>query len=249
MEKPTSSPYTDPPAWQKRILYRLIGLMTYPGLQLFNRLYITGMDKLSSLPKQNVLFVCNHQTYFADVISLLHIFCAAQWGHKRGLGFPLYLLWPKTSVVYVAAAATMQKTWIARLFTLAGAITVKRVWNETSGERLQGLDMGPTRAIAKALEKNWVITFPQGTTTPYAPGRKGTCVTIKTSRPTVVPIVLDGFSTAFDKTGLKLRRWGTPLRVTIKDPLVLDLNDSHENMLMHIMDAIEQSPRFQTKLS
>ena len=44
-----------------------------------------------------------------------------------------------------------------------------------------------------------VITFPQGTTTPFKPIRRGTAHIIKTYKPIVVPIVIDGFRRSFDK--------------------------------------------------
>ena len=158
----------------KRLLYAVIGIWSYPGVNIINRVRVKGMDQLHTLPREKVLFVSNHQTYFADVITILHIFCAVKWGKKKKLGIPYYLLWPFTHVKYVAAEETMKRNWVSRLFTLAGAITVRRTWNAGNNEKRKGLDPGDTRKITRALETNWVITFPQGTTKPFAPGRKGT---------------------------------------------------------------------------
>jgi len=108
----------------------------------------------------------------------------------------------------------------------------------------KGLDPSDTRKISRALEKNWVITFPQGTTTPYVPGRKGTAFIIKHYKPVVVPIVINGFNTAFDKKGLKLIKKGTRLSVTFKDPMNINFDDSTEKILADVMDAIEQSSSF-----
>ena len=230
----------------KKILYAIIGTISYPGICLFNKLSIKGMDKLANLPKKNVLFVSNHQTYFADVITFLHIFCAVSWRKKKGLGVPYYLLWPFTRVKYVAAATTMSSTFIARVFTLAGAVTVKRTWNSNAGESLKGLEISDTRNILQALENNWVITFPQGTTTPFAPGRKGTAFIIKKYQPIVIPVVISGFGNAFNKTGLKIKKWGSNLHVEFKDPLKYNPEASTDELLMQVMDAIEQSEKFQT---
>jgi len=68
---------------------------------------------------------------------------------------------------------------LAGFFLLAGGLTVKRTWNRDSKEVRKGLDASDTRKIFKALDENWVITFPQGTTKPFAPGRKGTALIIK----------------------------------------------------------------------
>src|SRR5436190_23268066 len=110
----------------RKIVYAVVGLFSYPGLATVNKLMISGTEHLKDLPRENVLFVSNHQTYFADVITFLHIFCAVKWGKTNKLGVPYYLLNPFTRVNYVAAEQTMNGSWISRLFTLAGALTVKR---------------------------------------------------------------------------------------------------------------------------
>lgn len=231
----------------KGLVYAFVGAFSYPGLTMVNRLKINGMEKLHALPKKNVLFVSNHQTYFADVITFLHIFCAVSWRKKHQLGIPFYLLWPFTSVKYVAAEETMKRNWVSRLFSLAGAITVKRTWRTEGTEVRRNLDPSDTRKIEKALRDNWVITFPQGTTKPFAPGRKGTAFIIKHHRPIVVPVVISGYWRAFNKKGLKFKKKGTELSVTFKDPLVIDYNDSTEKILDQVMDAIEQSKQFMLK--
>lgn len=236
-------------AFVRGVLYFFIGIFSYPGLCIFNRLKVTGMNHLKNLPKQKVLFVSNHHTYFADVITLVHIFCAVKWGKTKGLGIPYYLLLPFTRVRYVAADTTMKSSFLSKIFTLAGAITVKRTWAPNTGEQRNSINPGDTRNILKALEDNWVITFPQGTTKEFAPGRKGTAYIIKQTNPIVIPVVINGFRTAFDKKGLQMKRKGTKLTVQFKDPLQIDFEDSQENILEQIMDSIEQSKRYQPILA
>lgn len=231
----------------RRIIYATVGLATYPGIALFNKLKVNGAEKLRDLPKRNVLFVSNHQTYFADVIAFLHIFFAAKWGKYKGIGLPYYLLNPITRIYYVAAAETMKDTWLTRLFAKAGAITVKRTWRAEGKDVQRGLDPGDTRKIARALDTSWVITFPQGTTKPFAPGRKGTAYIIKQNQPIVVPIVISGFWRAFNKKGLKFKKRGSILSVTIKDPLEIDYNAPVDDILEQVMDAIEQSKKYMLK--
>lgn len=228
----------------RKLVYAIVGLLSYPGLAMINKLKISGAEHIKDLPRQNVLFVSNHQTYFADVITFLHIFCAVKWGKINRLGIPYYLLNPFTRVNYVAAEQTMNGSWISRLFTLAGALTVKRTWNAETGETRKGLDPSDTRKITRSLERNWVITFPQGTTKPYAPGRKGTVLIIKQTKPIVIPVVIDGFWRAFNKTGLRLRKRRTILSVQFKEPLVIDYDARSEDILAQIMDAIEQSKKY-----
>src|SRR6188474_2831323 len=97
----------------RSVVYAIVGLVSYPGLMILNKLKISGTENISKLPKQNVLFVSNHQTYFADVITFLHIFCAVKWGKSNRLGIPYYLLNPFTRVYYVAAEQTMNGSWIS----------------------------------------------------------------------------------------------------------------------------------------
>ncbi|MFT3903680.1 MAG: lysophospholipid acyltransferase family protein [Niabella sp.] len=225
----------------KKLVHFLVGLFTFPGIAMVNRLRIQGAENVAKLPDSNVLFVSNHQTYFVDVITLFHIFSAIRWGKREKLGVPYYLLNPFTNINYVAAEQTMKSSWMSRLFLLAGGITVRRTWNENSNEKRTGLDPSDTRKIQRSLQHNWVVTFPQGTTTPFAPARKGTALIIKYHKPIVVPVVISGFSKAFHKTGLSLRKRGTKLTVTFKEPLVIDYEASAHDITVQIMEAIEQN--------
>lgn len=231
----------------KGMIYSLVGIVSYPGINMVNKLNISGMEHLDNLPNKNVLFVSNHQTYFADVITFIHIFCAASWRRKNKLGLPFYLLWPFTRIKYVAAEETMKSSWLTKLFSLAGAVTVKRTWRAEGSEVRRGLDPSDTTKINQALKNNWVITFPQGTTKPFAPGRKGTAYIIKHNRPIVIPVIIGGFWRAFNKKGLKFKKKGSLLSVTFKEPLDIDYEDTTENILEKVMDAIEQSKKFMLK--
>src|SRR6478736_5221897 len=219
----------------RAFVYAIVGIVSYPGLVWVNRLKISGTENLEHLPRRNVLFVSNHQTYFADVITFLHIFCAVKWRKKNRLGIPYYLLNPFTSVYYVAAEETMKSSWISRLFTLAGALTVKRTWKKDGNETRRGLDPSDTRKIERSLNNAWVITFPQGTTKPFAPGRKGTAYIIKHCGPVVIPVVIQGFWRAFNKKGLKFKKKGVHLSVTFKPALSINYDAPAEEILSQIM--------------
>ncbi|MFM1857208.1 MAG: hypothetical protein RLZ05_268 [Bacteroidota bacterium] len=225
----------------RKLVFLVVGAASYPGLAIFNKLRISGTEHLKKLPKENVLFVSNHQTYFADVITFFQIFCAVKWGKKNKLGLPYYLLNPFTRVNYVAAVETMKDNLLSRLFLLAGGITVKRTWRAGGQDVRRGLDPSDTRKIVRALAHNWVITFPQGTTRPFAPGRKGTALIIKECKPIVVPIVINGFWRAFNKKGLRLKKRNTRLNVQFKAPLTIDYEAPADKIMEQIMDAIEQS--------
>ncbi len=231
----------------KKIVFGIVGFASYPGLTMVNKLEINGMDHLKDLPQTNVLFVSNHQTYFADVMAFLHIFCARRFGFTRKLSNPFYLLWPYTHVNFIAAEETMKSSLLSRLFALAGAISVRRTWRAEGKNVQRSRNENDTERIDAALLKNWVITFPQGTTKPFAPGRKGTAHIIKNNQPIVVPVVINGFWRAFDKKGLKFKKKGSRLTVTIKEPLQIDYTQSAEAILEQVMNAIEQSKQFMLK--
>lgn len=225
----------------RALVYMLVGTVSYPGLNIINKLKIEGTENLKGLPRNNVLFVSNHQTYFAEVIAFLHIFCAVKWGKKNRLGVPYYLLYPFTGVFFVSAAETMKENWLTKLFVLAGSITIRRTWSEGSNEVRKGLDPSDTRKIDRALKSSWVINFPQGTTKPFAPGRKGTVLLIKQNKPVVIPIEISNFNVAFDKKGLKFKKKGTVLGVKFKEPLQIDYEAGNDEILETIMQSIGQS--------
>jgi 1-acyl-sn-glycerol-3-phosphate acyltransferase len=231
----------------RKILYAIIGICTYPGIAIINKIKISGTEYLKNLPKKNVLFVSNHQTYFADVIAFIHVFCAVKWRKINKLGIPYYLLNPFSNVNFVAAEETMKDSIISRLFALCGAITVKRTWRSGGKDIQRDVDANDFSKIYDALKLNWVITFPQGTTRPFAPGRKGTAHIIKENKPIVIPVVINGFWRAFTRKGLSFKKKGTLLSIRFKEPLDIDYSASVDSILETVMDAIEQSKKFMLK--
>jgi len=199
---------------------------------------------LSELPNKNVLFISNHQTYFADVTLMYHSFSAASWKMTRGIRNPLYLLWPKINVYYVAAQETMKSGLIPKLFAYAGAITVQRTWREAGKSVQREVNPQDPENIGKALESGWLVTFPQGTTKPFEQGRKGTAHIIKSHRPIVIPVNIDGFRRAFDKKGLKIKARNSRLVMKFYSPLEIDYDADVEVIMDTIMKSIKQSPEF-----
>ena len=105
--------------------------------------------------------------------------------------------------------------------------------------------MSDVSNIGKALNDGWVITFPQGTTTPYKPIRKGTAHIIKTFKPIVVPIVIDGFRRSFDKKGLRVKKKDILQSMEIKKPMDIDNNEETvDDIVKKIEYAIEQHESF-----
>jgi len=127
----------------------------------------------------------------------------------------------------------------------AGSISVERTWRSEGKEVNRQVKMSDISSIGKALNDGWVITFPQGTTTPWKPLRKGTAHLIKKYKPMVVPVVIDGFRRSFDKKGLRVKKKGILQSMVIKEPLEIDYeNESFEAIIEKLEYAIEQHPSF-----
>lgn len=224
----------------KRIIIFVAGWFTFWKLAVANKLRIEGVEYLKDLPNRNVFFISNHQTYFADVITFYHIFCNVKWGFGKNL-IPIYLFAPRAYSFYVAAKETMRAGILPKIFSLGGAILVERSWRAEGVNVKRAVDTSAGDNVAKALKEGWVISFPQGTTSPYAPIRKGTAHIIMDNKPIVVPVVINGFRRAFNKTGLKYKRRNTTLTVKFKQPFEVAENSTLEDITKRVEEIIEQS--------
>jgi hypothetical protein len=197
------------------------------------------------LPDTNVLFISNHQTYFADVVAMFHVFNASLKGRENNIKNVGYLWQPKMNMYYVAAKETMTEGLLPKILAYAGAITVERTWRAKGEDVKRDVNPNDTENIKIALEDGWVITFPQGTTRSFKPVRKGTAHIIMQHKPIVVPIVIDGFRRSFDRKGLRIKKKGILQSFVIKEPLQIDYeNDTVEQIVEKIEYAIEQHPSF-----
>ncbi|MFN4086107.1 MAG: lysophospholipid acyltransferase family protein [Spirosomataceae bacterium] len=224
----------------KRVIILVAGFPTFWRLAVANKLKVEGAHHLKDLPNQNVFFISNHQTYFADVITFYHIFCAAKWGMGNRL-LPIYLFAPRARTFYIAARETMQEGFLPKMFSLAGAILVDRSWRAKGENVKRQVDSSAADHVSKGLQAGWVISFPQGTTSPYAPIRKGTAHIIKENNPIVVPVVINGFRRAFNKTGLNYKKRNTDLTVRFKEPIYFRPDQSLEEITDIVTQIIEQT--------
>jgi len=158
----------------KKWLIRIFGAITHRRYRGFNDLYIDGSEIIKALPDKNVLFISNHQTYFADVVAMFHVFNASLSGREDNIKNIGYLWQPKLNIYYVAAKETMQEGLLPRILSYVGAITVERTWRAKGKDVKREVNPDDTENIRIALEDGWVITFPQGTTKSFKPVRKGT---------------------------------------------------------------------------
>jgi 1-acyl-sn-glycerol-3-phosphate acyltransferase len=229
----------------KKWIIRIMGTMSHRRYRGFNDLQIEGSSILKNLPDNNVLFVSNHQTYFADVVAMYHVFNASLSGRDDSIKNVGYLWDPKLNIYYVAAAETMNKGLLPKILAYAGSISIDRTWRADGQDVNRQVKMSDISDIGKALEDGWVITFPQGTTKPWKPIRKGTAFIIKKYKPIVIPIVIDGFRRSFDKKGIRIKKRNILQSMVIKEPLDIDYKtEDMESIIEKIEYAIEQHPSF-----
>jgi 1-acyl-sn-glycerol-3-phosphate acyltransferase len=229
----------------KKWLIRILGVLTHQRFNRFNKLKIEGSDVLKSLPETNVLFVSNHQTYFADVAAMFHVFNASLSGRVDSIKNMTYLWQPKLNIYYVAAKETMKAGLLPRILAYVGSVSIERTWRSKGQDVQRQVKMSDISNIGVALNDGWVITFPQGTTTPFKPIRKGTAHIIKKYKPIVIPIVIDGFRRSFDKKGIRIKKRNILQSMEIKTPLDIDYEtESVESIVEKIEYAIEQHPSF-----
>ena len=231
--------------WVKKMLIRILSVISHGRYRSFNNLQIEGSEILRNLPDTNVLFISNHQTYFADVAAMFHVFNAALKGRDDNIKNIGYIWNPKLNLYYIAAGETMRSGILPKIFAYTGSVSIDRTWRSAGENISRQVKMSDISNISKALNDGWVITFPQGTTTPFKPIRRGTAHIIKTYKPTVVPIVIDGFRRSFDKKGLMIKKRNVLQSMVIKEPLIIDYeNDEISDIVTKIEYAIEQHPSF-----
>ena len=227
----------------KKWLIRIMGSLTHRRYRGFNKLEIEGSEIFKTLPDRNVLFVSNHQTYFADVVAMYHVFNASLKGRNDNIKNIGYLWNPKLNIYYVAAKETMKGGMLPKILAYAGSVSIDRTWRAKGQEVNRQVKMSDISNIGSALNDGWLITFPQGTTTPRKPIRKGTAHIIKKYKPIVIPIVIDGFRRSFDKKGINIKKRGILQSMHIKEPLEIDYDgESVESIVEKLQFAIEQHP-------
>ena len=227
----------------KKWLIRFFGIVSHGRYRRFNNLQIEGSEIIRELPDTNVLFVSNHQTYFADVAAMFHVFNASLKGRNDSIKNIGYIWQPKLNIYYVAASETMKSGLLPKIFAYAGSISIDRTWRSAGKDVNRQVRMSDISNIKKALDDGWVITFPQGTTKPFKPIRRGTAHIIKTYKPVVIPIVIDGFRRSFDKKGLLIKKRNILQSMVIKPPMEIDYeNETVDEIVKRIEIEIEQDP-------
>ena len=222
----------------KKAIIRTIGVLTH---KTFNnkRFNIQGTTILNEIPKHNVLFISNHQTYFYDVIAMLHVFNASVNGRRDSLKNILYLLKPKSNIYFIAALETMKASVISKILSYAGSILIKRTWREAGKEITRNIRGEDFDNIIKALNDGWVITFPRGTTDNSKPVRSGTAHIIKSTNPIVIPVKIDGFGDVFERNSLKIKNKTMPFSIKFGNALKFNDDESIKSITNQIEKIID----------
>jgi 1-acyl-sn-glycerol-3-phosphate acyltransferase len=222
----------------KRLIIGLVGLFTHRTFRS-KKFLIKGSKNLINLPDSNVLFISNHQTYFYDVIAMLHVFNSSVKGRVDSVKKPKYLISPKTNLYYIASLETMKKSLITNLLTYAGAVLVQRSWRESGVTVSRDIRLEDPDNIKLALDDGWVITFPRGTTDNSKPIRKGTAHLIKNNLPLVVPVKISGFNKVFQRSGLKVINRNKEFSLEIMKPLSKNIyKRSVEEIIIELENVI-----------
>jgi 1-acyl-sn-glycerol-3-phosphate acyltransferase len=226
----------------KRLLFGALGVVDWVRFGVLNRLSYEGREHLAGLPPTGVLLVANHLTYYMDVLAIHHAIAGDRCSPLDGFRANL-------DVGFVAAFETLnERGLVPRLFNYTGAVLVRRTWREGERDVTRPIDPADLARIGEALRRGWLITFPQGTTTPGAPVRKGTAHLIREHRPIVVPVRLEGFDRAFDRRGFRRIGRGVALAVRFDAPLRIGAEDSVERIVEILTAAIAPPERPQRRL-
>jgi len=112
----------------KKWIIRIFGIISHGRFKRFNNLQIEGSEIIRELPDKNVLFISNHQTYFADVAAMFHVFNASLKGRVNSIKNIGYIWNPKLNLYFIAAGETMRAGILPKIFAYAGSVSVERTW-------------------------------------------------------------------------------------------------------------------------
>lgn len=155
---------------------------TLPYFRLLNRIRADGDSILDTLPRRNVVFLSNHQTYFMEAIAFFDLVYVT---HRLPLENPF--------VRFSAATETMEKNLLTQIFTKAGGVTFRRSFREGGRAVRRSVDFEGVAKVEEAIASGWLLHFPAGTTQKGAPLRPGVALLLHRTKAIAVPLRVDGF--------------------------------------------------------
>jgi len=169
--------------WLRRGLLAGFGVgFTVPYLAILNDIQVEGDDFLKDLPRRNVVFLANHQTYFLEALAFFDLVYVR---HQFPLEDPV--------LRFSAAEETMKKNLLTKLMTLAGGVTFRRSFREGGVDVQRPVDLDGVARVEEAIHDGWLLHFPAGTTKKGAPLRAGVSRLLHTTQAVALPLRVDGF--------------------------------------------------------
>jgi 1-acyl-sn-glycerol-3-phosphate acyltransferase len=169
--------------WVRRGLLAGFGVaFTVPYLSILNDVHVEGDEILPELPRRNVVFLANHQTYFMEALAFFDLVYVRYQ-------FPL----EDPILRFSAAEETMKKNLLTALMKLAGGVTFRRSFRDGGVDVQRGVDLDGVARVQESIREGWLLHFPAGTTRKGAPLRAGVARLLHQTRALAVPVRVDGF--------------------------------------------------------
>lgn len=149
--------------WLRRGVIAGIGTgFALPYFALLNSVRVRGASLLHRLPRRNVVFLSNHQTYFLEAVAFFDLVYVR---HQFDFEDPV--------LRFSAAEETMKKNLFTSLLARAGSVTLRRSFRDAGGDTSRPVDTLGAAKVEKAIRTGWLLHFPAGTTRKGAPLRAG----------------------------------------------------------------------------
>jgi 1-acyl-sn-glycerol-3-phosphate acyltransferase len=169
--------------WVRRGVLAGFGIgFTVPYLSILNDVHGVGDELLRELPRRNVVFLANHQTYFMEAMAFFDLVYVR---HQFPLEDPI--------LRFSAAEETMKKNLLTAVMRLAGGVTFRRSFRDGGVDVQRAVDLDGVSRVQASIREGWLLHFPAGTTRKGAPLRTGVARLLHRTRAVAVPVRVDGF--------------------------------------------------------
>jgi len=169
--------------WIRRGIMAGFGVgFAVPYFAILNDIEVEGDEILPDLPRRNVVFLANHQTYFLEAIAFFDLVYVR---HQFPLEDPI--------LRFSAAEETMKKNLLTKLMTIVGGVTFKRSFREGGVDINRPVDLEGVERVEESIHDGWLLHFPAGTTRKGAPLRAGVARLLHHTRAVALPVRVDGF--------------------------------------------------------
>jgi 1-acyl-sn-glycerol-3-phosphate acyltransferase len=208
--------------WTRRSVIASFAVgFSIPYFRLLNQVRVEGDEILETLPRTNVIFLANHQTYFLEAMAFFDL---VYLRHQLPLEHPV--------LRFSAAEETMRMNPLTMLMQLAGGVTVRRRHRDRGREVERPVDLQGVARIEQAIRAGWLLHFPAGTTREGAPVRSGVARILHDTRAVAVPVRVDGFRRLLllrQVPGKLFRRCSIRIRTPLDLQAFYDVPLTHES--------------------